>query len=57
MECPECGQELNSRDYNDGGDPPQSPPYYFWNCYRCGWFASDDRVYEDEENEEGDFYE
>lgn len=54
-ECPDCGNELNGREYNDGGDSQTSEPYWYWKCNRCGWYDPDDLVYDDED--ESDFYE
>ncbi len=49
IECPSCGKEIWGRDYYDGGDPPQSQPYWYWHCTRCGWADRDDVIYEEEE--------
>lgn len=50
IECPICGGEV-TQHYSDGGDPPQSPPYYYNRCLYCGYRDEESIEYE----EDGDY--
>lgn len=41
-----------TKEYYDGGDPPQTAaPYFYPKCILCGYWDEEDRIYEEDEED------